>query len=287
MIVLTRRAQFCAAQADWIPDLSRAQNEAIFGTAATPEPYGHNYRIDVSVGGEIDPQTGILVNIKEIDRVVKQQVVHTLDRKFINGQIPEFRNRPVTPEHLALFAADRIGPHLADGVRLVRVRLEATPDLWAEWIGLDRERFHQEVGAMLMTRCYEFSASHRLDSPALTPEQNRELFGKCNFANGHGHNYELEVTVSGPIDQRTSRVVDPAAIDAIVNAQVVERYDHRHLNLDIPEFRAVIPSGEGIVKVIWGRLQPHIPAPARLHRIVLRETARNFFEYYGEDETQR
>jgi 6-pyruvoyltetrahydropterin/6-carboxytetrahydropterin synthase len=136
---------------------------------------------------------------------------------------------------------------------------------------------------MQVTQIYEFSASHRLHSDQLSEIENEELFGKCNRLNGHGHNYVFEVTVAGTPDVRTGRVIDSETLDAIVNAEIVERYDHRHLNLDIPEFQTQIPSAEMITKVIYERLADKIPAPARLSRVVLRETARNIFEYSGED----
>ena len=137
---------------------------------------------------------------------------------------------------------------------------------------------------MLLTRAYEFAASHRLHSPHLTDAENRELFGKCNYEHGHGHNYELEVTVAGPVDPCTGRILDGEMLDAIVNREVVDRYDHRHFNFDIPEFEEKIPSAEVITLIIWERLRDHIPPPVRLQRVLLRETGRNFFEYQGEDE---
>src|SRR5688500_15993063 len=97
---MTRRVMFSAAHADWLPQWSREENEAVFGPGAGPEPYGHNYVLDVGVEGEINPKTGILVNIKEIDRIVKEKVVSTLDRKFLNRQVGYFCDRPVTAETL-------------------------------------------------------------------------------------------------------------------------------------------------------------------------------------------
>src|SRR5438445_1829567 len=109
-----------------------------------------------------------------------------------------------------------------------------------------------------VTRRYRFAASHRLHSPRLSDEENRELFGKCNYPNGHGHNYILEVTVAGPLDDRSGRVIDPDALDEIVNREVVDRYDHRHFNHDIPEFEGLIPSTEEVTKIIWQRVEGEI-----------------------------
>jgi 6-pyruvoyltetrahydropterin/6-carboxytetrahydropterin synthase len=282
MITMTRRVTFSAAHADWLPNLSPTENAQIFGPDAGPEPYGHNYTLDVSVRGEIDIKTGIVVNIKEIDRIVKHWVVQVLDRKFINKQVPAFCERPVTAGTLLPFIANALTPKLPHEVTLEALRLETTPLHVAEWM-TNKDAYMNESAMIQMTRIYEFAASHRLHSPYLSAEENEELFGKCNYPHGHGHNYVLEVTVIGPLEERTGRVMDESLLDSIVNQEVVDRYDHRHFNLDIPEFKELIPSSEIVTKVIWERLRDHIPGPARLYRVLLRETARNFFEYRGEE----
>lgn len=283
-ITMTRRLMFSAAKADWLPDRSLTENRAIFGEKASPEPYGHNYALDVGVEGRIAPETGILVNIKEIDRIAKASVIHVFDRKYINRQVPAFCDRPVTAENIAAFIAETLGPQLPSEVTLARIRLEETPLHFVEWQAPTEKK---ERATMVVTQVYEFSASHRLHSPALSNEENQELFGKCNYPNGHGHNYVVEVAVAGPVEPRSGRVIDPALLDTIVNREVIERYDHRHLNHDIPEFEGTIPSAEVITATIWARLREHIPAPARLYRVLVKETARNLFETYGEDEEDR
>jgi 6-pyruvoyltetrahydropterin/6-carboxytetrahydropterin synthase len=284
MMEMTRRVTFSAAHADWLPHLSQTENEARFGSSASPEPYGHNYVLDVGVKGEINPQTGILVNIKEIDRIVREKVVITLHKKYLNKQVAYFCETPATSENIVRFVIEAVAPALPEEVQLASVRVEATPERWVEWRATQNEA---ENTTMQMTHVYEFAASHRLHSPHLTDEENQELFGKCNYPSGHGHNYIFEVTVAGPIEPRSGRVMDSEALDRIVNDEIVERYDHRHLNYDIPEFQDKIPSAEVITRVIWDRLQAKIPPPARLVRVVVRETARNFFEYRGEDTTEQ
>ncbi len=288
MIIMTRRLTFSSALADWMPHLSQAENEAIFGTGASPEPYGHNYILDVSVQGDIQPTTGILVNIKEIDRIVRERIVQVLDRKLLNKRVPLFETQPPTLENLTQFIASELAGDLPSEVTLSAIRLEDTETRYATWEA-DNEAIvdtakHaiRDTGNMLLTRVYEFSASHRLDSPHLSVEENRELFGKCNYDNGHGHNYEVEITVSGPVDMRSGRVIEPEALDAIVSKAVLDRYDHRHFNYDIPEFAGLIPSAEVITRVIWEQIAPHLSGPARLHRVLVRETQRNIFEYYGD-----
>jgi 6-pyruvoyltetrahydropterin/6-carboxytetrahydropterin synthase len=284
MIRLTRRLTFSAAHADWLFALSRAENVARFGPHADPEPHGHNFVLEVTIGGEIDLKLGIVVNIKDIDRIVKTYILQILDRKFINRQVPAFCEQPVTSENLLTFIAAELKPHLPAVATLLGLRLEETPLQWVEWQASPENDLAKESGPMQLTRVYEFAASHRLHSPHLSDEENRELFGKCNYPHGHGHNYLLEVTVAGPTDPHSGRVIDPDVLDAIVLREIVDRYDHRHLNYDIPELEGLIPSTEVVTKAIWQRLHDQIPAPARLRRIVVRETARNFFEYQGEDE---
>ena len=282
MLAMTRRVLFSAAHADWLADKSASENDAIFGANAGPEPYGHNYFLDVTVEGNIDPQTGIIVNIKEIDLIVKEHVVQHLDRKFLNRSVAYFCDRPVTTETLLSYVWTQLENRLPETVALTALRLEETPLHFAEWKASEQHEEKERVG-MLLTRVYEFAASHRLHSPHLSDDANRELFGKCNYAHGHGHNYILEVTVSGQIDAVSGRVLDETLLDDVVNREVVDRYDHRHFNYDIPEFADLIPSTEVVTKMIWERLKDHIPAPARLYRVIVRETARNIFEYRGED----
>lgn len=119
-----------------------------------------------------------------------------------------------------------------------------------------------------------FSSAHRLHRPDWDEERNREVFGACANPNGHGHNYELEVTVEGPIDPQTGMVVDMKALKTLVNDLVVEAVDHQHLNLDVPFLAGVIPTAENLAVAFWEILEPRIPA-GRLHEVRLQETDRN------------
>ena len=138
---------------------------------------------------------------------------------------------------------------------------------------------------LTVTRTYDFSASHRLHSSALSDAENAETFGKCNWENGHGHNYEIEVTLAGDPDPRTGQLGDAARLDRVVEEEVLTPYDHKHLNYDTPDFRDLNPTSENLTRVIWDKLSRRLGAEplggARLYRVAVRETARNFFEYYG------
>ena len=131
-----------------------------------------------------------------------------------------------------------------------------------------------------VTRRLHFSAAHRLHSPALSDEENREVFGLCNNPNWHGHNYELDVTVEGEVDPTTGYALDLKLLRDFVEERAIQDLDHRNLNLDVPWMQGIIPSTENLVVAIWDRLQGHLPA-GRLVRLVLWETPRNYVEYEG------
>ena len=129
------------------------------------------------------------------------------------------------------------------------------------------------------TRAYTISASHRLHTGALSAEENRATFGKCNNPHGHGHNYRIEVTVGGLIDPGTGMVINMATLDAVVQQQVVARFDHMNLNLD-PIFVNQVSTTENLCIAIYNLLQPALK-PAILENIRIEETENNFFEYSG------
>ena len=130
-----------------------------------------------------------------------------------------------------------------------------------------------------VTRRYRFAASHRLDSTHFSAAENRALYGKCNNPYGHGHDYVLEVSVVGPIDARFGQVVNIGALDRLVHGQILSDFDHRYLNVDVPEFQELVPTSENILRVIEDRLRRNWPNSwPRLEALRLRETARNSFE---------
>lgn len=133
----------------------------------------------------------------------------------------------------------------------------------------------------VLGRRYRFAASHRLDTPRLSEEENRRLFGKCNNPHGHGHNYVLEVRVSGKVDPSTGMIANLADLDAFVEREILEPFDHKSLNEDVAEFRGVVPTTENLCIEIFRRLR-EFPY-AKLERIRVEETSNNSFEYAGDD----
>lgn len=143
---------------------------------------------------------------------------------------------------------------------------------------------------LTVTRAYDFSASHRLHSLHLSDTENAEIFGKCNWENGHGHNYEVEVTLAGAPNPQTGRLFPLEVLDRLVDEEVLRPFDHKHLNYDTDDFRDLNPTSENLTRVIWEklarRLADYTDNEARLYKVAVRETARNYFEYYGQPEPE-
>jgi 6-pyruvoyltetrahydropterin/6-carboxytetrahydropterin synthase len=130
-----------------------------------------------------------------------------------------------------------------------------------------------------LTRRYLFSASHRLHSDAMSEDENASTYGKCNNPHGHGHNYQLEITVSGPVDQSTGMVCNLVDLDGFVNREVLERFDIQNLNT-LPEFAETVPTTENLCLVIYDILQRGFHH-AHLEKVRFEETMMNSFEYAG------
>ncbi len=135
---------------------------------------------------------------------------------------------------------------------------------------------------MKVTVCRKehFNAAHRLYNPAWSDEKNDSFFGRCNNPNFHGHNYELIVKLTGPVDPDTGYVYDMKKLSNVVQEEVISKFDHKNLNLDVPEFAQLNPTAENIAIVIWNKLRTKIDAGLSL-AVVLYETERNFVEYNG------
>ena len=131
-----------------------------------------------------------------------------------------------------------------------------------------------------LTRRYRFPAAHVLCNDAFSDEENRRLFGKCANPNGHGHNYGLEVTVSGPVDAKTGRIIDPDRLDAVVRERVLDRFSHRMLN-DDPAFERQIPTAENLARVVHDELAGPVASNGgpRIVRVRIVETLKNTFDY--------
>ena len=132
-----------------------------------------------------------------------------------------------------------------------------------------------------LTRVEHFNAAHKLYNPAWSYEKNEAIFGKCANENWHGHNYELFVTVKGEPSPDTGFIMDVKKLGNLIKQHIIEKVDHRNLNLDVAFMQGKMCSAENLVKAIWEQLAPHLPAGVVLHQIKLCETPRIYVEYFG------
>jgi 6-pyruvoyltetrahydropterin/6-carboxytetrahydropterin synthase len=269
MVQATRRFEFAAAHRYWRADWSDEENEQVFGRYGSRYGHGHNYTLEVTIAGEVDERTGMVMNMTDLKALVGA-VLEGFDHKHLNEDTPYFRDRVPTTENLVRVLWELIAPRLPAGIRLARLRLYETSDLWAEYDGSD--------SLATFARAYTFAAAHRLHAPSLSAEENLAIYGKCNNPHGHGHNYTLEVRVAGPVDRHSGMVIDLAALDAAVGA-VLGELDLRHLDREVVAFAERPSTGENIVIHLWEALAPRLCG--RLRHLKLWETRNNCFEYSG------
>lgn len=251
------------------PDRYRAVN----GHGGWPSATGLGVwgAITVRCAGEPDPTTGYLVNIAHIDRAVRGSALPVLAAAV--------RERSAATADALLVemsgAIARDLEALAPPVRVHAVTWHLTPQ---HRLTLTPPTGADPMERVIMTQEFSFSAAHRLHVDRLSDAENRATFGKCNNPNGHGHNYRLDVAVSYPLDQP----LPTTALEAAVAQHVIEPLDHRHLNLDVPDFAHRVASVEVIAQVCHGRLAAPIAAlGGRLEHVTVWETDKTSCRYPG------
>jgi 6-pyruvoyltetrahydropterin/6-carboxytetrahydropterin synthase len=221
-------------------------------------------RLIASIRGDVDGTTGMIMNIKHVDQLLRELAVPRLREAYYQ--------RHETAE-VALQAAWGILQGRFGRAELAELQLAPSDYLVFA--------VHEKEPTMVRVSLrFEFSAAHRLHVAALSAEENLKTFERCNNPNGHGHNYDLEVVVNG-VPDATGRVMAIGELQEIVNREVMERFDHKHLNIDCEEFGdgELNPTVENIAGVIFRRLKAHIPAPARLAAVRLWETPKTMCEW--------
>ena len=262
MLDLSRTVRFC------VPDDPSAWSLARNNTFSTWPPLtglDRYYELTVTCRGEANPTTGYFINIKHIDTAVRDAVFPVLASAVRSGP----SGAPLGG--LMRGIAEALGQSLTVPVAAVELALTPRISLTLEAHAMDH---------VLLKQQYEFSAAHRLHVPQLSEQENRQVFGKCNNPAGHGHNYRLEVVARCPIDV-SGRCLSVADLDAAVDEHVIERLDHKHLNVDVPEFAELNPSVEHIVRVIWGMLEGRLPGGAALTEVSVWETGKTVCTYRG------
>jgi 6-pyruvoyltetrahydropterin/6-carboxytetrahydropterin synthase len=266
MVRLTREVRFgidLAAGATADRDVADGGNG--FAGRPTLTGFGAFLLLRVTVEGEPDPQSGYLLNIKEIDDVVRKRAVPAFREAVLH-------DRSTSPERLVFQCAAELRESWSP-VRLRALELCLTPFLSFTWTV-------SEPDMIRLSQKFEFSAAHRLHNPSFSHEENLATFGKCNNPHGHGHNYELQVTVAGIPDAKTGRLIAVDELERLVDEHVIGVFDHKHLNLEVPEFLTLNPSVENIAKVIYERLAPALNrTPSKLEKVIVWETPKTWAEY--------
>lgn len=263
-VVLCRRAYFSAGRVLARTDWNEEKNRAIYGKEFFP--HGHDYILDVSLEGTPAKDDGMVVNITDIKPLIAEAIA-PLDGANLN-ELNYFNDRVPSGENIIEFLWNRFPQQIGDGT-LHSLALQETRDFSIE----------KTMQTIKTTRRYEFAAAHRLHSSQLSDAENDRRYGKCNNAAGHGHNYGLEVTVAGTPDRESGVLIALPELDALVEKEVFDRFDHKHLNEDCPEFKNLIPTSENLARVIFDVLQKRLDSPrTKLSKIGLHETQKNYFE---------
>ncbi|HEY8747515.1 MAG TPA: 6-carboxytetrahydropterin synthase [Tepidisphaeraceae bacterium] len=225
--------------------------------------YGPFLSLEVTLSGPIDPVSSYLVNIKQIDATVRQRAIPVVARAVLGeaglaparllGRLHDllYAWPPLTLEELAL----NVSPFLCYSIRA------------------------SERPMIRLSQKFEFSATHRLHNPKATDAENGRIFGKCNNPHGHGHNYELQVTLKGEPDEN-GLLIEVPEMERVVAAEVIGKFDHKNLNVELAEFSELIPTVENIAMVIYRMLKPAFAGTrAGLASVTVWETPKTWCEY--------
>jgi 6-pyruvoyltetrahydropterin/6-carboxytetrahydropterin synthase len=217
-----------------------------FGAIPAMHGLGRHYELDASLTGEPDPSTGYLMNIKDIDRVVRAHAVRII--------ADACRNRPAAQAYELLPELWRaLEPHLPGALDSL---------VWrpSPFMGVQIQRAAPRPTMsthVLIHQSFDLAAAHRLHSSALSEEENRAFFGKCNNPNGHGHNYKIQTSIA--VASAPGPAISTRDLERLIQETLIDRYDHKHLNIDTPEFDqargGVNPTVEGIARVFFERLR--------------------------------
>lgn len=267
---ITKTVDFSSAHFYYLDDWTELENKKKFGPCADQCSHGHNYILHVTLKSLPDKQTGMIINLIDLKEILKDKIISEFDHKNLNVDTNYFKNSLPTTENLCRVIWNQLEPELND--KLAKVAVFEDEDFYCYYKG--------ELNMYYVTRIYKFSASHRLHNDNLSDEENLMIFGKCNSYNAHGHNFKLEVTIKGDLEEKTAMVYDILKMDDIINNRVISLLDHKNLSSNVELLAGKITTGENLSKFIWDRLQDNF-TPAKLHKIKLYETDRNYFEYLG------
>ncbi len=276
MIELSRTVRFCL-NGPGVKD--RPATDNTFAAWPPMRGLGRYYELSVTCRGEPDPVSGYFLNIKVIDQAVREQVLPALEQMI--AEQPTSADLPLGD--LMRRIASLLQPPLHNSVAAVRLHL--TPYL-SLTIGRPHSRSHpvpaSQSPTVLIRHQYEFSASHRLHVPQWDDTKNQQVFGKCNNPAGHGHNYRVEVVAAATIDVH-GRIPPVQILDHIVDQTVIQRYDHKNLDVDVDDFQGGNSSVENIAVMIHSLLRgPLEHAGLSLEEVSVWETGKTVCTYRGQ-----
>ncbi len=265
MFCLTREVRFAVNRHP--DDQLQHKPTNSFGGYPSLTGLGNYFALQVTLQGELQPDSQYLRNIKEIDCAIRQRAI------------------PLVESRIRSDATDAGGRLLRDlfsllrddwpGTTLTSLRLALSPFLSLSILA-------REFPMIRLSQKFEFSATHRLHNAALSAGENTRLFGKCNNPHGHGHNYELQVTLVGE-PNAGGELIELPRLERLVQSTVIDRFDHRNLNVELPEFKEHNPTVENIARVIYRLLDaPLSSVGASLASVTLWETPKTFCEYSEE-----
>ncbi len=268
MLELSRTVRFCLNNPECSAGRPVAPKNNGFAGWPPMRGLGRYYELDVRCAGEADHVTGYFINITHIDDAVRRLVLPLMQQALIDTD----GGANVAVADLLRRSLSLLQPALSESVEEISLRLTPFYSL-----GIRR----RDMNHAIVRQRFEFSAAHRLHVDALSADENRRVFGKCNNPSGHGHNYQLEVAVRSPINAQ-GHALAVEELDALVNEVVVQKLDHKHLNIDVPEFADLNPSVENIAMVIHNLLTPALrKLSVELDSVSVWETGKTVCTYRG------
>lgn len=230
-------------------------------------PHGHNWALKVEIAGSLDPESEMILDLTNLDKLIKEKIINQYDHKdldiFSFGEIP-------TLENLTVAMWQRLRPKLP---LLVGLRLEEEPTIYSHYFGVEN--------MLYVTYSYDFNARHRTYNPKLPEGRNLELYGKCQRF--HGHTYTLDLTLKGEIANDIEQLVSRYELNKCMDKFLADL--HMQTLNDLPNLENA--TTENLVKYVWDELQKDLEITkltndrVQLHKIRIRETAKNYFDYYG------
>jgi 6-pyruvoyltetrahydropterin/6-carboxytetrahydropterin synthase len=260
MFRLTREVRF--ALNDLPDEQLKSPPSNSFGGYPSLRGFGQYFTIAVTLEGELDPRSCYLRNIKDVDRVVRDKIIRRIETAKTSRRLDDHFF-----EELFAVLCDELRPG-----KVHSVSLGLTPTLCLT-------RFASEHPMQTrLSQKFEFSAAHRLHNPALSDEENRRTYGKCNNPAWHGHNYEVQVTLRGDGEEM---ILGLPALERVVAEHAIEKLDHKNLNVEVPEFGELIPTVENIAMVIYRMLKDNFASVgADLASVTVWETPKTWCEYF-------